>query len=131
METFTETWLRRNFALYFTSHLSITLSKILPHSKTLKNAEKMSVFGENDSTHWSIFFQTHIFWNFDHISRIYDQINYRNIWFLKVIMVLIMTAQVLFFNDFSKKDPHLNAVEGCVSDNAKDCGLIYFSSWQM
>ena len=26
-------------------------------------------------------------------------------------MILIMTAQVLFFNDFSEKDPHLNAVE--------------------
>ena len=26
-------------------------------------------------------------------------------------MILVMTAQVLFFNDFSEKDPHLNAVE--------------------
>ena len=26
-------------------------------------------------------------------------------------MILIMKAQVLFFNDFSEKDPHLNAVE--------------------
>ena len=26
-------------------------------------------------------------------------------------MILIMTAQVLFFKDFSEKDPHLNAVE--------------------
>ena len=34
-----------------------------------------------------------------------------NIWFPKVIIILIMTAQVLFLNVFSKKDPHLNAVE--------------------
>ena len=26
-------------------------------------------------------------------------------------MILIMTAQVHFFNDFSDKDPHLNPVE--------------------
>ena len=26
-------------------------------------------------------------------------------------MILIMTAQVLFFNDFSEKDPHVNAIE--------------------
>ena len=71
----------------------------------------MSVFCENDSRRLSNFLQTHIFWNFDHICRIYNQINYRNIWFLKVIMILIMTAQAVFFNDFSEKDPHLNAVE--------------------
>ena len=96
-KTLTENYLRRNFALHFTSYLSIALSKILPHSKTIKNAKKLSVFGENDSRRLSNFLQTHIFWNFDHISRIYNQINYRNIWFLKVIIILIMTAQVLFF----------------------------------
>ena len=37
----------------------------------------MSVFGENDSHRLSNFLQTHIFWNFDHISRIYNQTNYR------------------------------------------------------
>ena len=26
-------------------------------------------------------------------------------------MILIMMAQVLFFNDFSEKDPHYNTVE--------------------
>ena len=26
-------------------------------------------------------------------------------------MILIMTVEVLFLNDFSEKDPHLNAVE--------------------
>ena len=60
----------------------------------------MSVFGENDSHRLSDFLQTHIFWNFDHISRIYNQINYRNIWFPKVIIILIIMAQVLFFNVF-------------------------------
>ena len=28
-----------------------------------------------------------------------------------------MTAQVLFFNDFSEKDPHLNAVENALNMN--------------
>ena len=49
--------------------------------------------------------------NLDHISRMYNQSNYRNIWFLKVIMILIMMARGFFFNDFSEKDPHLNAVD--------------------
>ena len=71
----------------------------------------MSVFGENDSRRLSNFLQTHIFSKFAHISRIYNQINYSNIWFPKVIIILIMTAQVLFFNAFSEKDPHLNVVE--------------------
>ena len=71
----------------------------------------MSVFGENDSRRLSNFLETHIFWKFDHISRTYNQINYRNIWFAKVTIILIMMAQVLFFDIFSEKDPHLNAVE--------------------
>ena len=52
-----------NFALHSTSYLSIALSKILPHSKTIKNAKKLSVFGKNDSRCLSNFLQTHIFWN--------------------------------------------------------------------
>ena len=69
----------------------------------------MSVFGESDSL--SNFLQTHIFWNFDNTSRIYKQISYSNIWFPKVIIILIMTAQVLFFNVFFEKDSHLNRIE--------------------
>ena len=103
METFTENSLRRNFALHFTSYLSIALSKILPHSKTIKNAKKLSVFGENDSCCLSNFLQTHIFWNFDHISRTHNQINYRDIWFAKVTIILIMIVHVLFFYIFWKK----------------------------
>ena len=109
-EMFTENQLRRNFALHLTSYLSITLSKILPHSSRTKSAKKLSVFGENDSRSLSNFLQTLIFWNFDHISRIYNQVNYRNIWFPKVIIILIMTGQVLFFHAFSEKDPYLNTV---------------------
>ena len=71
----------------------------------------LMILGENDSRRWSNFLQTHIFWNFGHISRIYNQINYSSIWFLKVIMILVMTTQVLFFNDFSEKDQNLNAVQ--------------------
>ena len=58
-----------------------------------------------------IFYRLHLFWIFDHISRIYNQIKYRNIWFEKVIIILIMTAQVLFFNVFFEKDLQINAIE--------------------
>ena len=76
--------------------------------KTLRNCRHLV---KTTLAIYLIFLQVHIFWNFDHISRIDNQINYRNIWFPKLILNLIMTAQVLFFNDFSEKDPHLNAVE--------------------
>ena len=46
---------KRNFALHFTSYLSIALSKILPYSKTIKSAKKMSVFGKNASRRFSNF----------------------------------------------------------------------------
>ena len=120
---------QRHFALHFTSHLSIALSKILPHSETIKNPKRLSIFGENDSRHLSNFLQTHIFSNFDHISRIYNQINYRNVCFPKVIIILIVTAQMLLFNVFSLKDPHLNAVEFSrytLRISLHDC--IYFAS---
>ena len=100
----------------FTSYLSIALSKILSHSKIIKNIKKLSVFGKNNSCCLSSFLQTHIFWNFDHISRIFNQINYWNIWFPKVMIILIMAAQVLFFNVFSEKYPHLNGIEKCLGD---------------
>ena len=98
----------------------------LSHSKTLKNAENLSVFGEKDSRCWSNFLQTHFF------SRIYNQINYSNIWFLKVIMILIMTAQVLFFNDFSERDLHLNVVEYVHNENflLVNDEIICYHFWQ-
>ena len=71
----------------------------------------MSGFSKNDSRHLFYFSQTNIFCKFDHISRTRNQINYRNIWLATVIIILIMTAQVLFFDIFFKKDPHVNAVE--------------------
>ena len=37
-------------------------------------------------------------------------------------MILIITAQVLFFNDFSEKDRHLNAVEYVIAFNPGDSG---------
>ena len=90
-------------ALYITSYLSIVLSKILPHSKTIKNARKLSIFSENDPHRLSNFLQTHTFWKFYHISRTYHKINYKNIWFAKVTIILITMAQVLFSIFFSKK----------------------------
>ena len=48
-ETFKEKELGHNSAVHITSYLSIALFKILPHSKTTKDAKKLSVFGENDS----------------------------------------------------------------------------------
>ena len=40
---------------------------------------------------------------FDHIFSTYNQINYTNIWFSKVRIILIMTTQVLFSMFFLKK----------------------------
>ena len=68
----------------------------------------MSVFSENDSCRLSSSWQTHIFGKFDHISRTYNQINYRNIWFPTVAIILIIMAQVLFwFFFFLRKIPTL------------------------
>ena len=110
-ETFSEKKIGRNFALHFTSYLSIPLSKILPHSKTIKNAMKLSVFCKNDYRRLSNLLKIHILWNHDHISWTYNQINYNNIWFAKEIIILIKMALVLFFDVFSEKDPHLNTIE--------------------
>ena len=41
----------------------------------------------------------------DHIPRIYNQISYWNIWFAKVIIILVMTTWVIFF-DFCFKKTH-------------------------
>ena len=60
-KTFPEKELGHNSALHVTSYLSIALSKFLPHSKIMKNAKKLSVFGENDSRTLSNFLQSHIF----------------------------------------------------------------------
>ena len=76
----------------------IALSTILSHSKTIKNAKKLLVFGESDSL-----FTNSYFWKFDHISRTYNQINYRNIWFGKVTAFLIMMAQVFFRHFFQTR----------------------------
>ena len=111
-ETLTEKQLQHNFALHFTSYLSIALSKILSFSKTIKNAQKLLVFGESDSPCLSDFLQAHIFSNFGHISRIYHQVNYRKFWLENIIIILIMTTQLLFFKCFfTEKDQHINAVE--------------------
>ena len=77
----------------------------------MKNAKKLSVFGKNDSCRLSKFLQTHNFSKFYHISRTYNQIIYRNTFFAKVIIILIMTGKVLFFDVFFGKDLQLNAVE--------------------
>ena len=79
----------------------MAFSKILVHSKTIKNAKKLSTFGENDSCCLT---------NFLHISRTYNQINCRNIWFAKVTIILIMMAQVLFSIFFPKKTRTLMSV---------------------
>ena len=41
----------------------------------------------------------------DHIPRTYNQISYWNIWFAKVIIILVMTTWVIFF-DFCFKKTH-------------------------
>ena len=60
-ETFTEKQLQHNFELHFTSYLSTAPSKILPYSKTIEKAKRLSAFGENDSRCLSYFSEVHIF----------------------------------------------------------------------
>ena len=74
--------------------------KFCPIKKQFKKTKKMLVFGENDSLRLSNFLKAHFFGNFDHIYRIYNQINYRTICFPKVIIILVMTV---FFNVFFPK----------------------------
>ena len=100
METFTGKQFGHNSALHITSYISSALSEILPYSKTIKNAKKLSVVRENDSCPLPNSLQTDTFWKFDHISRTYNQISYRNISFAKVTMIFIMMEQVLFFDIF-------------------------------
>ena len=61
METLKEKQLGHNSALHITFYLSIALTKILPDSKTIKNAKNFMIFYENYSCRLSISFQTHIF----------------------------------------------------------------------
>ena len=61
METFTEKYLGHNSAVHITSYLPVVISKILPRSKTMKDARKFLVFGENDFSRLSISLQNHIF----------------------------------------------------------------------
>ena len=107
-KTLAEKIITLNFALHFTSFLSIALSKILSGLKTIKKLRSCRYLIK--TTLLFILFLTHSFWNFVHISRTYNQINHRNIRFAKVIIILIMTTQVLLFDLFSANDPHLNAL---------------------
>ena len=53
-----------------------------------------------------IFFETLIIF----LESTVKQINYRNIWFAKVTIILIRMSQVLFLVFFFEKDPHLNTL---------------------
>ena len=75
------------------------------------------------------FLQTCIFGNFEHISRIWNRINYRNIWFPKVIINLIMPAQVLFFQCFFLKKTHtLMPLRKVLFSSRSPCPALYFST---
>ena len=100
--------------------------------KNNKDSKKLLVFGENESRYLSNFLQTHIFWNLDHISRIYNQIKYRNIWFEKVTITIIMTAQVLYFHVFLPKKTRtlmlLNRKKVCSSEKVRQ--IKYWINWR-
>ena len=58
------------------------------------------------------------------VCRTYNQTNYRNIWFAKVVIILIGTAKLFFFFDvFFEKDPHFNDFEltTCLKVFLKKC----------
>ena len=68
--------------------------KFCPFQKQEKGY--LSVSGKNDPAVYLIFYKLIFFWNFDHVSRTYNQVNYRNIWFAKVVIIFIRTGQALF-----------------------------------
>ena len=58
------------------------------------------------------------------VCRTYNQTNYRNIWFAKVVIILIRTARLFFFRCFLfEKDPHFNDFEltTCLKVFLKKC----------
>ena len=65
-----------------------------------------------------IFFET-----FNHISRIYNQINYRDIWFAKEMIILTMTVQVPFYDVFLKRACTLMSLR-----IMRDCNIILLLS---
>ena len=75
------------------------------NSASFKNNSKTKT-KKNGSCCLFNFLQTQIFWKFYHISRTYNQINYRNIWFAKLTRILIMMAQVHLFDIFFSKKAH-------------------------
>ena len=111
----------------FNSNLSTTFSRILTHSKTIQNTKKLSVSDKYDSCRLSNFLQAHIFWNFDYISRTYNWIYYRTLWFAKLITILIRPIQVLIFDIFSEKETCLNANELFMICN-RNYRAIFFTS---
>ena len=112
-------------AVLFRRKISGKLKNNEKHLKTIKNAKKLSVFGKNDSRSLFNLLQTHIFLNFNHNSRTYNQINYRNIWFTKVIIILFMTAQVLFAMFFLKKTRTLMLLSYYKSKNLDKIALFF------
>ena len=87
--------------------------KFCPISKTIKNAKTLLVFGENNSPCSSILLHIHIFWNFEHISRVDYQISYRNIGFPKVIIFIVMATHVLFSMFLPKRTRTLMLLSSC------------------
>ena len=90
--------------IFYFSFLHFAFKKSVPFKnntkkKTLRNCRYLV---NTTLTVYLFFLQTHVFWNFCYISRTYNQISYRNIWFAKVIITLIRTAQV-FSTFFLKK----------------------------
>ena len=86
----------------------------------------MLVFGKNDSRRLSNFLQSHIFWKFDRIFRTCNEITYRNIWFAKVIIILIMMTQVLFSDIFFSKKTRLLIPLRIDFSNFHDFWRFYF-----
>ena len=63
----------------------------------------MSEFSKNDSRCWFNFLRTNTFGIFGHICRIYNQTNYKDIWFTTVIIIQLWRYMCLFSMFLLKK----------------------------
>lgn len=71
----------------------------------------MLVSGKSSSCRLANFLEMYSFGKFDHVSRNYNWIKFRIVWFAKVIIIFIKTTQVYIFDMLLEKETHLNAVE--------------------
>ena len=109
-ETFIENSLRRNFALRFASYLSIALSKILLHSKTIKTLRNCwYLVKTTPAVHLKLFYKFMFFETL--IILLESTIKFITGYLISKSNNSYHDSTSAFFNVFLLKNPHVNAAE--------------------